>query len=107
MDRLSITRHGADRINERLSLKIYEVRSIIESGLCLSLGSEPHCDRVNVLFYSEPDDDYFIAVIDEATSEVITVKSTQWYRRRIDPAAEFAVKQMILQGTPHPIFQTD
>lgn len=67
------TVHALDRVKERLHLSIDELRIILDEELYVPLGYEERTTKQHRLFYSPPDRQYFVAVQDTFTGEVVTV----------------------------------
>jgi hypothetical protein len=71
--RTSFTRHAWQRVLERLSLTMDDVAQILDMGLAVEMGTSPGTNRCQRLFYSPPEDDFFIAIQDKTCGVVITV----------------------------------
>jgi len=80
--RTTFTSHALNRVYERLSLSADEISSIIDNDLACLLGEEtgPH-DRIHKLFYSLPDDKYFVAVQDQKNGEVVTILPIDYHNK--------------------------
>jgi hypothetical protein len=65
--------HALQRITLRTSLTEADVQRVLTHRLCVPLGYEPNSDRTHMLFWSEQDQDCFIAVVDERAAEVVTI----------------------------------
>ena len=73
MKEVSFTVHSFFRVKQRLNLDHDGVAAILNNRLAVPLGREAKTNRLHLLFYSPDDDDYFVAVKDEATGEIVTI----------------------------------
>lgn len=73
------SRHAFERVNQRTKLKCTEIAWILDRGYFVNTGRKPGCFREHLLFYSIPDDDYFVALRDEVTGSVITILPLQYH----------------------------
>ncbi len=70
----SFTNHAFERVKERLHLSLEEVRLILDDPeKHIPIRKEPSSNRVHLIFYSPIDRNYFVAVRDEKTRQVITL----------------------------------
>ena len=67
------SRHAFERIGQRTKLSCEEIASILDRGLVFNTGKKPGFNRNHLLFYSEPDDDCYVAIQDGLTGTVVTV----------------------------------
>lgn len=65
--------HAFRRVSERTQLTCEEIAAILDSGLGVPVGRKPGMNRNHILFYSQKDDDYFVAIQDEIMGAVVTV----------------------------------
>lgn len=70
---LLFTHHAHHRLAERLSLTTTEVSNLVEHGRAVYVGTEPGSNKQHHLFYSEPDHQWLVAVIDMNSRTVITL----------------------------------
>lgn len=96
---IRFTSHARIRLEERLSLSNEEINDLLENSKCVLLGQEE--ERVHKLFYSKPDNNYFVAIHDETTNEMVTILSLDYHNRWVidlDMCAE--AKNLVLGITP-------
>lgn len=67
------TKHAFARVRERLSIIQEEISRFIEDGQTVNVGTEPGTTRDHLLFYSQPDNYYFVVVYDRVNSVVVTI----------------------------------
>ncbi len=67
------SRHAFERIAQRTKLRCEEIAHILDRKLALNTGRKPGFNRNHLLFYSVPDDDYYVAIQDALTGTVVTV----------------------------------
>jgi hypothetical protein len=67
------------RLNERLSLCAKEVSSLIQENKAIPIGQEKR--RIHYLLFSQPDQECFVAVLDEKTREIITILPIDYHNR--------------------------
>lgn len=91
MKRVRLTRHGFERITERLSISLDEVKRIVRDGLTTRVKREPGTQKVHLRFYSPTDRKYFIVVKDERSGSIITILPCYGSGRR---------------RLPNPVFRT-
>ena len=94
---ITFRRHGEDRLYERTSTETGYVVDLIEKGFALPLGYERRTTKNHYLFYSVDDRDNFVAVVDDANKEVVTVLPINWHNAwRISPEAEMMAQDLAL-----------
>lgn len=76
----SLTRHAVCRLEERTNLAYDALRALLDKGAYINLGMETAFDRQHCLFYSQPDNECFVAVQDIKTGEVITVLPLDYHK---------------------------
>ena len=74
----TFTTHASQRVDERLHITTKEIAEILDSGTCTPIGLEHRSKRMHILFYSNDDDECFVAVRDELTKEVVTILPTNF-----------------------------
>ena len=67
------SRHAFERIAQRTKLSCEEIALIIDRKLIVNTGRKPGFDRNHLLFYSAPDDNFYVAIQDGLTGTVVTV----------------------------------
>ena len=67
------SKHAFDRIAQRTHLRCEDIARILDQKLALNTGRKPGLNRNHLLFYSIPDDDFFVAIQDELTGTIVTV----------------------------------
>lgn len=67
------SRHAFIRLMQRTRLRSEEIANILDQGLVIDTGRMPGFNRRHLLFYSLPDDNFFVAIQDELTGTVITI----------------------------------
>lgn len=67
------SRHAFERIAKRTKLTCEEIARILDRKLTINTGRKPGFNRDHLLFYSSPDDDFFVAIQDSLTGTVVTV----------------------------------
>lgn len=70
---LNLSDHAIDRIKERTRLCADDVAAIMFNNAYVNLGSKPGILKVHRLFFSTPDENFFVAICDELNGGVITV----------------------------------
>jgi len=76
----SLTHHAQCRLNQRTNITDVALRKILDRNAYISLGMEIVFDREHFLFYSQPDNECFVAVQDSMTGEVITVLPLEYHK---------------------------
>jgi len=69
----NFTSHAITRLNERTSLKPMELNAMLCGAYCVNIGSKPGINKTHYLFYSDKDDNFFVAVLDNLDGTIITV----------------------------------
>lgn len=67
------SRHAFERLAQRTHLSCEEIARILDRGLVVNTGRKPGLNRNHLVFYSVPDDDFFVAIQDELTGTVVTI----------------------------------
>ena len=75
-----LSKHGLKRLTERTNIREYELINLIDKNRCLNIGVEPVFNKAHWLFYSERDNDYFVAIRDEFTGEVVTILTLEYHK---------------------------
>tara|TARA_B110000196_G_scaffold293833_1_gene282429 strand:+ start:14490 stop:15116 length:627 start_codon:yes stop_codon:yes gene_type:complete len=76
----SLTRHALCRLGQRTGIDGDSLRKLLDKGGYIKLGLESAFDRQHCLFYSQPDNECFVAVQDIKTGEVITVLPLNYHK---------------------------
>lgn len=71
--------HAFERIAQRTKLSCFDIANILDRRQCVLLGSKPGLSKEYVLFYSQPDDAYFVALQDIIDGTVITVLPLEYH----------------------------
>jgi hypothetical protein len=99
---LRFTRHADIRLCERLRLTQRGVLDILAAQKFVPIGREKN--RLHCLFYSIPDQESFVAVIDTKTREVITLLPSHYHNRwRISEETQAHAEDLAYEdrlGTP-------
>lgn len=74
-----VSRHALKRLNKRTQLSCEEIARILDKRLCVNIGSKPGIGKDHFLFYSLPDDDFFVAIQDRLDGTVITVLTLEYH----------------------------
>lgn len=69
----NFTSHAVVRLKERTLLNPMELNAMLCGGFCVDIGSKPGINKTHYLFYSEKDDDCFVAVLDNLDGTIITI----------------------------------
>lgn len=100
MREVSFTAHSFFRVRQRLNLDHNGVAAILNNRLAVPLGREARTNRLHLLFYSIDDDDFFVAVKDESTGEIVTILPHNYHNSwPISAAAFIDAKDLIRQET--------
>lgn len=67
------SRHALKRIGQRTKLDYFSIADMLDYGGAIDVGTEIVFDRKHWLFYSDIDDDYFVAIQDSFTGLVVTI----------------------------------
>lgn len=65
--------HALIRIKERTKLSGHAIAQLLDGHYVVVMGAKPGLHRNHILFYSEPDDDYFIIIQDALDGTCVTV----------------------------------
>ena len=95
---LYFSRNAFSRVLERLSLTPEEVKTILDEGRCLPIGSE-NIKREHILFYSEPDNFYFVAVFDVETGTIITILPVDYHNKWRVPESSLNMAKRLLKDS--------
>jgi hypothetical protein len=71
--------HALERVKERLSLSIEEVAAILDHDLAVFVGIDEYSNRHRRLFFSVPDNNFFIAIQDADSGEVVTILPLEYH----------------------------
>ena len=98
MKDIIFSEHAISRIWERTKLSLTDVRRLFELRNYVPIGVHNQTGHAHRLFYSEPDDDYFVAVEDERAREIITVLNFTYHNAwPISLEAREMAKEMIIK----------
>jgi len=90
------TLHAFSRVHDRLNLSSREIAEILNSNRYVPIGNDGH--RAHRLFYSAPDDYYFVAIQDERNGEVVTVLPIDYHNRwKVSHEPLERAKQLIVE----------
>jgi hypothetical protein len=67
------SKHAFERTAQRTKLSCEEIARILDRGLVVNTGRKPGFNRNHLVFYSTPDDDFFVAIQDELTGTIVTI----------------------------------
>lgn len=89
--------HAAKRVTQRTLLTRSELASVLDHRLFVHIGNEPGLPREHLLFYSLPDENFFVAVRDNLTGAVVTVLPLEYHENlawSISPAQMKKAKEL-------------
>ena len=89
--------HATKRVTQRTKLTRLELASVLDHRLFVHVGNEPGLPREHLLFYSLPDEDFFVAVRDKMTGVVVTVLPLDYHANlawSISPAQMKRAKEL-------------
>ena len=75
----TFTIHALDRVAERMDLPRTELAEILDTGRAVTLGVDEYSNRLHRLFFSRVDEQFFVAVQDAKSGDVITVLPLEYY----------------------------
>ena len=75
-----MTYHAKCRLYQRTNITDDVLRKLLDRNAYISLGMETVFDREHCLFYSQPDNECFVAVQDSMTGEVVTVLPLDYHK---------------------------
>ena len=87
--------HALDRLDSRLSLTPNQVIEILELGKTVPIGTETGKTRTHYLFYSIPDRQCFVAVIDDKDGTVVTVLPEDYHENLGWPISDESRKMAV------------
>ncbi len=67
------SQHAFQRISERVRLRSEDIMRMLDAKITVNTGRKPGFNRDHLLFYSELDNDFFVAIQDSLTGTVVTV----------------------------------
>ncbi len=67
------SKHALKRIGQRTKLDYFSIADMLDYGGAIDVGTEIIFDRKHWLFYSDTDDDCFVAIQDSFTGLVVTI----------------------------------
>ncbi len=71
--------HAFKRVSQRTKLSCIDIANILDKKQAVILGSKPGLTKQYLLFYSQPDADYFVALQDTIDGTVITVLPLEYH----------------------------
>lgn len=74
-----ISKHAAKRVSIRTDMTSAAVAAQLDQGLFVDLGKVPGFSRQHLLFYSELDDECFVAIRDSVVGTVVTVLTLEYH----------------------------
>jgi hypothetical protein len=96
----SLTHHAQCRLYQRTNITDVALRKILDRNAYISLGMEIVFDREHCLFYSQADNECFVAVQDSKTGEVITVLPIEYHKTlswKIDKKLYYEIDEELLR----------
>lgn len=96
------SRHAFERIAERTKLSCEEIARMLDRKLALNTGRKPGFNRNHLLFYSVPDDDFYVAIQDELTGTVVTILPLDYHANlawKITPEDCTKAKELSINAT--------
>jgi hypothetical protein len=97
------SRHAFLRVVQRTKLSCEEIARILDRGLTVDTGRMPGFNRVHLLFYSVPDDDFFVAIRDGLTGTVVTILPLEYHANlawRVADADCTKARSLVLAAPP-------
>lgn len=94
------SRHAIARVEQRSKLQLQDIAEILDAGKFVDTGCEPGFNRHHLLFYSEIDNEYFVAVQDRFIGKVITLLPLDYHRNlawKISKSQCFEAKRLIME----------
>jgi hypothetical protein len=79
MKKTKFTQHALMRLNERTSISPQSLGLILDSEEFIVLGKEKDNNRLSKLFFSRGDDQFFIAIQDEKSRDVVTILTIEYW----------------------------
>lgn len=99
----TFTIHALDRVAERLTMDRTELAELLDRGRAVTLGVDEYSNRLRRLFYSAQDEQFFVAVQDVKTGDVVTVLPLEYYANLHGFVPEKrVVEAAALVGAPAP-----
>ena len=92
--------HVRERIAERLRLSPESVAHLLDEGRTVLVGSEPGSNREHRLFYSPPDQQWFVAVQDHTDGVVVTLLPVDYHQTLAWVVSEEAKRTARAMATP-------
>lgn len=102
MSSVSFSRHARQRLSRRSNLSLEDAEEIIRYNLCVVVGFEQikksSSRKIHKLFWSIPDENWFVIIQDELTGVVITILPPRRSCWVITYSSMEKAKQLILGG---------
>ena len=103
----TFTIHALDRVAERLTLSRVELADILDRNRAVTIGVDEYSNRLRRLFFSPVDEEFFVAVQDAKTGDVVTVLPLEYYANLHGFVPEKrVVEAAALMGRPPPDVRT-
>lgn len=93
MKRAFLTRHARERVQERSSLSLREVRRLLDDTATIQIGVARGGRQSHRLFYSIPDEAWFVAMQDADDGGVLTTLPLDYYINLHGPVTALARRQ--------------
>ena len=93
--------HAFERIAQRTKLSCEGIARILDQKLSLNTGRKPGFNRNHLLFYSAPDDDFYVAIQDGLTGTVVTVLPLDYHENlawKVSPEDCVKAKELYLNA---------
>lgn len=106
---IKFRRHAIKRIRERLNISPEQVRDLLEQNKDVPIGVHGKTKLTHRLFYSKPDNNFFVAVHDLLTNEIITVLYFNYHNawsismHARDMAKDLACRGDVVIKVPKPL----
>lgn len=94
------SRHAGERVAQRSRLSCFEIAMILEARAYVGLGTKPGINREHLLFYSPPDEAFFVLLRDTIDGTVVTVLPLEYHERlawAVSPAALASARTLAAQ----------
>lgn len=76
----NFTAHAVTRLKERTSLSPFELNHLFSKEAFINLGCKPGINKDHLLFYSRPDEQFFVAVLDNLIGDIITIWPEEYHQ---------------------------
>ena len=72
--------HAAKRIFQRTSIDSLELMKLLDNGACVNIGQIAGSSRRHLLFFSQKDKFYYVAIQDERSGKIITILPPAYHK---------------------------